>query len=181
MIPLRDYPSQNNTLGLIIFILFWVGVALGVMIIFLFKSIALPFSWALIIWIAPGVILTPFLYNAVPSQKLKGFSKAFVLLFANIVAFGGILLYAVLAIDFYGAKGNNMAKGDYKVVETGIAKYKNGGEQRPVAAIIYNGQEKWFPFSDNLTSDTLIYRRVQLETTPGLLGFDVIKSWKLIK
>ena len=182
MTSLKDYPSQNNTPGVVLFILFWVGLGLLIAAMVLFDEVLMPVFIAVLLWILPGAIITPFLYNALPSKKLKGFGKAIMLLLVNTIAFGGIVLYIVLAMDYYDAKGSPVTTGRFPVVEYGYTtRSRGGGEKIPFANISYQNQIKRINFPGYAVGDTLNYHSVQLATTPGYLGFDIIKSKKLLK
>lgn len=100
----------------------------------LYDDVAMPLYIALLLWILPGIILTPLLFNYVPSQKLKGFSKALVLLAANIIA-----------------------------------------------SIIYKNQLKNFDFPSETMTILNHSKNIRLQTRPGFLGFEVIKSKQLVK
>jgi|GEM_PF-5471834 len=135
MIPLKDVPFAGKpALGTLIFILLWVGIGLIITAMNLYDDVAMPLYIALLLWILPGIILTPLLFNYVPSQKLKGFSKALVLLAANIIA-----------------------------------------------SIIYKNQLKNFDFPSETMTILNHSKNIRLQTRPGFLGFEVIKSKQLVK
>jgi len=149
----------------------------------LYDDVAMPLYIALLLWILPGIILTPLLFNYVPSQKLKGFSKALVLLAANIIAFGSIVLYGALALDFYSAPDGPVATGNFLIIDKGYtSRYlQGGGEKIPSASIIYKNQLKNFDFPSETMTILNHSKNIRLQTRPGFLGFEVIKSKQLVK
>ncbi len=179
---LKDYkPQGNQALGVVIFVLFWVGLILTFFAMDLYDSICMPLSLAILLWILPGFIITPFLYNAVPSQKLKGAGKFIVLLISDVIAFGGIVLYVVLAIDYYNAKDVPLTVKSFPVKEYSYNKPRGSRVKTPLATISYQEHLKTLSFTRNTMEDTLNYRHVELKTVPGALGYDVIRSERLMR
>src|SRR5438105_4455916 len=143
---LQDYnPQQNKTLGVIMFILFWVGLVLTGLGMYLWDSIAMPLYIALLLWLAPGVILTPYLNKLMPSKKLKGVAKFIVALFADIIAFGGITLYGVLALDYYPANSTPPTVKIIPVIKYGYTESRSG-DKSLCADIRYQNYMKQIDF-----------------------------------
>jgi hypothetical protein len=181
MTSLKDYNApQYKTFGVIMFILFWVGLVLTGFGMYLWDSVAMPLYVALLLWLAPGVILTPYLNKFLPSKKLKGVAKFMVALFANIIAFGGIMLYGVLALDYYPANSTPPTVKIIPVMKYGYTESRSG-DKSLCADIRYQNYMKQIDFSEYELTDSNRFHHVQLQTTPGYLGFEVIRSKKLVK
>ena len=179
---LEDYkPPGNPTLGATVFILFWAGIALMFTNVNLYADVAMPGLVVALLVIAPGIILTPLLFNSMATKKLKGFAKGVVLFFVNIIAFGSTLLYGVLAIDYYQAPAAPVTTARFVITATGYKTFRFGNGQIPCADIIYKSGVKRFDFPDETMTTMHGYKSIQLQTTPGFLGFDVIKSKRLVK
>ncbi len=179
---LEDYqPPGNAALGVIVFILFWVGIVLMFANVNLYGDVAMPEFMVAVLLIAPGIILTPLLFNSMASKKLKGIAKGVLLFAVNIIAFGSTLLYGVLAIDYYQAPPAPVTTVRFAITATGYKTFRFGNGQIPCADIIYRNHVKRFDFPDETMATINQYKSIQLETTPGFLGFDVIKSKKLVK
>jgi len=146
----------------------------------LYDDVVMPLYVALLLWVGPGVILTPFLNNLLPSKKLKGIPKIILVCVVNVIAFGSIVLYGVLAIDYYQANITQLTTKKFAVVKYGYTSSRSGNKAL-FADINYQNLVKQIGFPDYALADSTKFRNVQLETAPGFLGFDVIKSKKLVK
>ena len=181
MISLQDYnPQPNKALGAIMVILFWVGMGLTIAAMFLYDDVAMPLYIALLLWIAPGILLTPWLNKLLPSKKLKGLAKFAVVFFANIIAFGSIALYGALALDYYSANGAPVTTKTFPVIVYGYTESRSG-DKALCADIRYEKEMKRIHFPEYKLTDSSRYHHVELQTTPGFIGFDVIRSKKLVK
>jgi hypothetical protein len=181
MISLQAYnPPQNKVLGAIIFSLLWVGMGLMFADMMLFDVVVMPLYIALLLWIVPGAILTPYLNNANPSKKLKGLAKIIIMFVISIIEFGSITLFAVLALDYYPANGTPLTVQNFPVVKYGYTQSRSG-DKTLCADISYQNHYKRFDFPEYKLTDSSLYHYVQLQTTPGYIGFDVIRSKKLVK
>jgi hypothetical protein len=179
---LEDYkPPGNPIVGLLVFILFWVGIVLMFFSGNLYDDVAMPEFAVAVLLIAPAIILTPLLFNSMASKKLKGIAKGVVLFFANIFAFGSTLLYCALAIDYYQAPAAPVITSNYLITAVGRASRRWGDGKTPFAEISYKSYAKQFNFPLETIVTIKSYKYIQLQTTPGFLGFDVIKSKKLVK
>ena len=178
---MQDYNApQNKVLGAIIFILFWVGIGLMFADMVLFDVVAMPLHIALLLWIVPGAFLTPYLNKANPSKKLKGMAKVLIMFVISIIEFGSITLFAGLAIDYYPVKNTPPTVQNFPVVKYGYTQSRSG-DKTLCADISYQNHYKRFDFPEYKLTDSSLYHHVQLQTTPGFIGFDVIKGKKLVK
>ena len=179
---LEDYqPPGSPALGAIVFILFWVGIGLLFADLNLYADVAMPEFMVALLLIVPAIIFTPLLFNAMASKKLKGIAKGVLLFAINIIAFGSTLLYGVLAIDYYQAPTAPVTTARLAITFTGYTTFRYGNGKIPCADINYKNQTKRFSFPDETMTTIVQYKNIQLQTTPGFLGFDVIKSKQLVK
>jgi len=149
----------------------------------LFDVVAMPLYMALLLWIVPGIVLTPYLNNSLPSKKLKGLVKIIFVLLVSIIAFGSITLFTVLALDYYPANGTPLTVQNFPVVKYGYTMSRLHGSGRKIlfADISYQNHFKRIDFPEYEVTDSTRFRNVQLQTTPGFVGFDVIRGKKLLK
>ena len=184
MISNQTYPGKqkNTPASIIIVLLFFAGLCSLFPSMDLYDVVAMPLSTALLLWIVPGVVATPFLLKQVtPSQIKSRIGRFFMLMLVNVIAFGSLALYTVLAVDFYKAPGTPVSTINYTIVDAGGLGRKSS--QVPFADIDYKNGHKRFTFStDSVPLSTIgNYRFIRLSVTPGYLGYDVIKSVKLIR
>ena len=173
---------KNNPAAVVTTLFFFAGFYFMVASMNLYDVVAMPLSTALLLWIVPGFVAYPFLVKQASFSKIKTpMGKFLALTLINIIAFGSLVLYTVLAVDFYKAPGTPVSTVKYVIVGTGNL----GKKYRPLpfADIIYKNGLKRFTFSgDSITLSNIInYRYIQLSVTPGYLGYDVIKGVNLVR
>lgn len=173
---------KNSPASVIITLLFFAGFYFMYASMNLYDVVAMPLSTALVLWIVPGVVVAPMLLKQFSSDKIKSvIGKLFILLILNIVAIGSLVLYTVLAFDFYKAPGTPVSTVKYAIVSTGNL----GKKYRPLpyADIIYKNGRKRFTFpGDSVTLSNIVdYKFIRLSVTPGYLGYDVIKRVDLVR
>jgi hypothetical protein len=172
--------QKNSPLAIAILIFFFVGCGLTMAAMDLYDHTVMSLRLALTLWIAPGLIATPFLFRAMQSDKYKGVLKAIGVVVGGILCFGSIVLYGVLAINFYKAADAPVKTQKFPIIESG-ALGSQGRGLVPFADIRYKDEIKRFTFSGDLPPISKDYRFLQLEITPGYFAFDVIKGVKLLK
>lgn len=174
--------GSTDVWGKLLFILFWVGILLLMLSINLYDAVFMPFYMVWLLLLVPAMVMTFFMYKHAESQKVQGVVKALLLLFANFMAFGGIALYAVLAINYYGRKPAT-TRVNLSVIEYSYTSSRSDGpgEGLPNAYVKYKDQFKRIDLHGYRLADTALYRTVQLELEQGVLGFDIIKGTKLVK
>lgn len=180
---LEDYRKNNNGIwGKFLFVSFGVGILLLIPIVNLYNVVFIPLYMAWLLWLASALVLTPFMYLYTESQMERGVMKALLLLFVNGMAFGGIVLYSVLFINCYRPKPA-VTMVSLRVIEYGYTSSRSDGPGKglPNAYIKYKGHFKRIDLHGHRLSDTALYRALQLELKQGALGFDIVKSRKLIK
>ena len=171
---------KNSPFAIVILILFFVGLGLTMAAMDLYDHTVMSLRLALTLWIAPGFIATPFLFRAMQSDKYKGVMKAIAVVVVGILCFGSLVLYGVLAINFYKAAGAPVKTQKFPIIESGTLGTQGRGLV-PFADIKYKDEVKRFTFPGALPPISENYRFLQLEITPGYFALDVIKSIKLLK
>jgi hypothetical protein len=184
MISNQTYVSKpkNTPASVIITLLFFAGFYFMVASMNIYDVVAMPLSKALLLWIVPGIVAAPILLKQASFSKIKSpIGKFLILTGINDIAIGSLVLYTVLAVDFYKAPGTPVSSVKYAVVNTGNL----GKKYRPVpfADINYKNDIKRFTFTgDSITLSNIVnYRFIRLSVTPGYFGYDVIKSVNLVR
>ncbi|MBV8388321.1 MAG: hypothetical protein JO080_00820, partial [Mucilaginibacter sp.] len=157
MISNQTYASkpQNTAVSLIIGVLFFAGLCSLFLSMDLYDVVAMPLSTALLLWIAPGIVTAPLLLRQASFSKIKStVGKLFALTCINILGIGSLVLYTVLAVDFYKSPGTPVSIVKYVIVDAGGL----GKKDRPVpfADINYKNGHKRFTFSVDSVSPTTI-------------------------
>jgi len=157
-------------------IVFFGGMVLTIFEIDIYRLTFIPVAIPIFIWVATGLLITPF--NAEALAKEMKARSIFLRVFFNIVAWGGIATYVFMALNFYFRTNvsNNVA---LPILNNGyLAKGRNGCGN-PYAEIDYKNFQKQIVFP----CDTAIarYNTIILKIEKGLFGFDVIQNQKLTK
>jgi hypothetical protein len=119
-------------------------------------------------------------------QKIRGTFKnklidLIVSLTYCIVSIGGILIFLFLSANYYFAN-TATTKQRFPIVKTGtIGKGLFSKCTQPFAEIEKGGLSKEIIFKCNLFKDITSYKSIDLLTSKGALGFDIIRNKQLIE
>ena len=137
-----------------------------------YRSTFIPTWIPLLIWVLPGLLLTPFTKNlyATYFNLIVLFAQAI----SNMICVGGILVWGFMASNYYGASSN-------PVVQTLPIKDRgevgSGTRREPYTTVFYDGMDKMLYFGSG--NDLSKYKTTKLTIAKGLWGFDVVKSKSL--
>ena len=118
-----------------------------------------------------------------PSQKIHVLNNAFVYHHheeANRLQKSLQYYRRVLALDYYPANSTPPTVKIIPVMKYGYTESRSG-DKSLCADIRYQNYTKQIDFSEYELTDSNRFHHVQLQTTPGYLGFEVIRSKKLVK
>lgn len=171
----HKFERRKKSISFILSFLFLLGMVLIIFEINIYRDTIIEWTIPTAIWIFSGVLLTPF-----TSTLLNEYydTKGIILqLIFNIAAFGGIVCYIFMALNFYFPFDREDV---YHVEITNTGRLAKGrrGCGNPYADVKVKGHDKQLVFSCGF--DVEKYSNVILIIKPGLLGFDIIMSKKLL-
>ncbi|WP_439695928.1 hypothetical protein ACFGVS_24380 [Mucilaginibacter sp. AW1-7] len=173
--PLKQVDNQP---GKIFFsILFFTGLASTIFEIHIYQKTFIPIYIPVSIYIISGVLSTPFFLNTL-RQTLDGSGLLWQYVF-NTISWGGVVAALFMAVNF------NWGKGDISSVTLPILHSEHSYSNRNGCyslniKVEYEEVQKYLVFP----CDTLNLKNLDvviLTLDKGLLGYDVIKSQKLLK
>lgn len=156
-------------------IVFFTGTILTYFEIDLYRLTFIPLFIPLLIWICSGLIATPFFTKSLPEYltlHLKGDFLIYQFLY-NILAWGGIVLYLFMTLNFHFAHDQRFTI-SLKSVEDGKYWERRDPIPYPYRVVNYKGINKTLIFSQNTFAYELY--TVNLILQKGLFGFDIIDN-----
>lgn len=171
--------SGNKKLDKLVGFLFILGLILLYLEILIFRETIIDLTIPLIIWLTPGVVMTPLLYgkmNNIDGMKAH-WSLHYVL---HTCMTGAFILYFFMASNFYLAD-NQIEKKSFKIIRTGSLPGPKGSrnEREPYVFINYEGLEKQLLFSFNVTDKINSAKEVELSVRKGFFGFDILDKYEV--
>ena len=134
-------------------------------------------NWAIPtgIWFGTGLILTPFTSNFL--EKHYSTNGFFFQLVFNVVTWGGLIIYSLMATNYY-CPNDNSTQITSEIIKTGHLTEGRGGDcSEPYCEVIINSKEKQLVFPCGVEIEN--YKYVDVTIKRGLLGFDIITDKKL--
>jgi hypothetical protein len=158
------FKSRESTL---LFFYFLIG-----MILLILSSLI--YDKTLIQWYIPlgCIIITTILvslFNSVYLQKYFGLSGIFLRLVYNLLSTGGVLIYILMALNFYFAHPEESTH-HLDIVDKGTSYYKS--KKRIYALVRLKGITKEIYFNPDLNLSA--FSRINVTVRKGLLGYDII-------
>jgi hypothetical protein len=164
----------NKKLDNLIGFLFITGIILMVWEIFIYRRTMIGLKIPLIIWLTPGLFLSPILFNKI--NNIDGMKANIILHYIlHTVMTGSIILFCFMALNYY--------LGDSKITEKRFEVIKTGnlagrGEEQYVV-INYDGFKKQLVFKNTQDQNVLSAKSVKLIVRRGLFGFDVLEKYEV--
>jgi hypothetical protein len=162
--------TNINWVNTLLTILFIGTLYLTVFEIHIYRKTLIHWAIPTCIWFGTGLVLTPLTSNFL--AKHYSTSGFFLQLVFNVVTWGGLLIYVLMATNYYFPQDKEKTI-TTKIISTGhLAKGRGGGCAEPYCEIVVNGKEKQLVFSCGVEIEN--YNYVDLTINKGLLGFDII-------
>jgi len=162
--------TNINWVNCILTILFIGTLYLTVFEIHIYRKTLIHWAIPTSIWFITGLIVTPLTSNFL--EKHYSISGFFLQLVFNVVTWGGLLIYGLMATNYYYANDKSKLITS-KIITTGhLSKGRGGGCAEPYCELNINGKEKQLVFSCGVEIEN--YKYVELTIKKGLLGFDII-------
>ena len=170
---LRALTTDINWVNSSLTILFIGALVLTVYEINIYQKTLIHWAIPTTIWFLTGLILTLLTSNFLKKHyKTNGF---FLQLVFNVVTWGGLLIFAFMATNYYFPKDNSKTIST-KIIRTGrLAKGRNGcGE--PYCEVVINNNKKQLVFPCDFDIEN--YNEIDLTIRKGFWGFDIITDKK---
>jgi len=167
----------DKKLDNLISVLFVIGLILLVWVVFIYRRTLIDVKIPLLIWLVPGIFLTPLYYNKF--NRIDGRRAHWVLHYiAHTGMTGAFLLFGFMASNFYFA-GNQSLNRRFEIVSKGSIPGGKGhrNERQPYVVIDYGGfkKELIFTFPEEEKIDAARY--VDLTVKQGLWGFEILERY----
>ena len=167
----------NKKLDNLVKVLFILGLISLVFEIILYRKTIIELKIPLIIWLTPGIILTPLLYNRM--NDIDGMKAHWTMHYIlHTCMTGAFILYAFMATNYYLATDYAETK-TFKVIEKGSlpGSKNNRSERQPYVMINYEGMEKQLIFSYPETTKINSAKTATLRVKKGLWGYDILENY----
>ncbi len=171
--------NGNEKLDKIIGFLFILGLSLLVWEIFIYRKTIIDLKIPLLIWLLPGIIMTPLLYDKMNNiDGMKAHWTLHYLLHTGMT--GAFILFLFMATNFYLAD-SSLVKKQFEIIEKGSLPGSKGhrNERKPYVVINYEGLEKELIFSYSQIEKVNDSRYANLYVKKGLWGFDILEEYKV--
>jgi len=167
----------NKKLDALITVLFFLGLILLLWEIFIYRRTIIELKIPLLIWLIPGIFLTPLLYDKF--NKIDGMRAHWILHYvAHTCLTGAFLLFGFMALNFYVADDYSIHK-QFEIIRKGSLPGPKGhrDERKPYVEIDYNGLEKQLVFKHSETEKIDSAKFVNLTVRKGLWGYDILDQY----
>jgi len=164
--------TKNST---ILTTLFFTGLILQVFAIGIYRNTIIDWKVTSTIW-----LLTGLLSQRITTTMLNTYYRTtnyFMQLFFNVCAFGGIMAFCFLAINYYFNTDAPTEEVKAMIVKTGHLASGRNGCRNPYAAVEIQNTTKQLVFPCD--TEMKKYRFVRLNIRRGFLGFDIIADRRL--
>jgi len=171
-----NYNFKSNLLGA----LFFVGSALTIWEIYIYEVTFISVYIPLNIWLLTGVIITPLFKKTFNIYCFNPYTPGNTHLlfhyFFNIVSFGGIVVFLFMLTN-QAFRGQSESQLYVPIISYGQLATSSNSCGNPYVHIIYKEEEKELIFPCGTPVEKS--RRVRINVSKGLWGFDVIKDQTL--
>jgi hypothetical protein len=170
------FKQVNNLSGKIFFtILFFAGLTSAIFEIDIYRKTFIPIAIPIAIYLLTGLLSTPFFLKTLPPVLEK--TGLFYQFIFNTLSWGGVATCLFMATNFYFSKNDRSAI-ELTILGSGNLAKGRSGCATPYAEVNYQGIDKELMFP----CETIVskYNTIILTLDKGLLGYDVVKSQKLL-
>jgi len=181
--PRQKTPEEirNARLEIIITFAFTGGLLLGVWEVFLFRRTIIDVSIPLVLWLTPGMVLTPIFYrwlNQIDNMRLPWIPHFLLHYLLHTCIIGSVVTFSFMAINYYGADPNFTSE-RFEILEKSSLPGSKGhrNERLPTALINYHGLNKEIVFKYRDTERFRNATYVILYVKRGLLGYDILDDY----
>ena len=172
----KTHTRKHYFIYSILTILFIGGIILTVLEINIYRQTLISWTIVTAVWLSSGLIATFFTSNLLTKHyETKGL---FLKVVYNTAAFGGIVTYGFMALNFY-FPSDYQAIVRTEIIKTGRLAKGRGGCGNPYAGVVLKGRPKELVFPCDYELDK--YRYVKLSVKKGLLGFEIIGDIQLVE
>lgn len=171
----KGEPMLDKLIGF----LFVLGLCLLVWVIFIYRRTIIELEIPLLLWLTPGIILTPFFYTRL--NNIDGMKAHWILHYIlHSCMTGAVILFSFMSINYYLADDVITTK-QYEVLDIGsLPGGKNDREKRkPYVIINYKGLDKQLIFSNSQMENVRNAKIVIVDVRKGKLGFDILENYIL--
>jgi hypothetical protein len=170
--------NGNKKLDNLVVVLFLLGLILLIWEIFIYRKTIIELKIPLLLWLTPGVFLTPLLYKRM--NYIDGMKAHWTLHYIlHTCMTGAFILFAFMASNLYFAD-NKIENKTFDIIRTGSLPGSKGhrSERKPYVMINYEGMEKQLIFSYPETDKINSAKKVNLTVKRGLWGFDILEKYE---
>jgi hypothetical protein len=170
--------NGNKKLDNLIGFLFILGLILLIWEIFIYRRTIIELKIPLLLWLTPGVFMTPLLYKRM--NYIDGMKAHWTLHYIlHTCMTGAFILFAFMASNLYFAD-NQIKNKTFDIISTGSLPGSKGhrSERKPYVMINYEGMEKQLIFSFPETERINSAKKVNLTVKRGLWGFDILEKYE---
>jgi hypothetical protein len=162
--------TNINWVNSLLTILFIGTLYLTVFEIHIYRKTLIHWAVPTSIWFLTGLILTPLTNNFL--KKHYDTSGFFLQLVFNVVTWGGLLLYGLMATNYYFPSDGSKLLSTKIINKGNLSKGRGGGCAEPYCDVIIDKTEKQLFFSCGIDIENFDY--IDLTIKKGLWGFDII-------
>jgi len=158
--------------------LFFLGLVLLLWEIEIYRDTIIDLKIPLLIWLTPGLVLTPIFYSRINALDRK--ANWALHYFLHTCMTGSFLLFSFMATNLYFSDSQSTIK-HFNVINTGSICGPKGhrDEREPYVDINYEGLEKEVVFTYEETAKVMSAKSVKLTVRKGLLGFDILEKYEI--
>jgi hypothetical protein len=170
--------NGNKKLDNLIGFLFILGLILLIWEIFIYRRTIIELKIPLLLWLTPGVFMTPLLYKRM--NYIDGMKAHWTLHYIlHTCMTGAFILFAFMASNLYFAD-NQIKNKTFDIIRKGSLPGSKGhrSERKPYVMINYEGMEKQLIFSFPETERINSAKKVNLAVKKGLWGFDILEKYE---
>jgi hypothetical protein len=169
--------NGNKKLDGLVSALFFSGLILLLWVMMIYNKTIIELKIPLMIWLIPGVVLTPLFYNTM--NYIEGVKVHWILHYIlHTCMTGTFILFAFMASNFYCAD-NQIEKKTFEIIRTESSVGSKGypKKKRPCLLINYEGIEKELIFYRSEVDRINSAKIVNLRVKKGLWGFDILEKY----
>ncbi|MCT4602166.1 MAG: hypothetical protein N4A59_04545 [Marinifilum sp.] len=169
----------NKKLDNLVVGLGFLGLVLLFLEILIYRKTIIELKIPLMIWLTPGIILTPIFYNKL--NDIDGMKAHWILHYIlHSCMTGAFVLFSFMSINYFFASSSIETK-KFKVLETGSLSGGKGSrnKRKPYVVINYEGMEKDLIFPHSEMENVMNSKAVMLDVRKGLFGFDVLDEYQV--
>ncbi len=168
--------NGNKKLDNLVVILFFLGLILLIWEIFIYRRTIIELKIPLLLWLTPGVFMTPLLYKRM--NYIDGMKAHWTLHYIlHTCMTGAFILFTFMASNLYFAD-NQIENKTFDIIRKGSLPGSKGhrSKRKPYVMINYEGMEKQLIFQYSVTETINSAKKVNLTVKRGLWGFDILEK-----